>query len=52
MSSRPEEHARQENAVLRETVTIFSELSGLAIQDGDVASVLHVVANRIGVAAT
>lgn len=38
--------------MLREMVRIYSELSGLATQDADVASVLHLVAIRIGVTAT
>lgn len=41
----------EENAVLREMVTIYSQLSGLASQDTDLASVLKLVVDRIGVSA-
>lgn len=39
---------REENAVLRDIVTIYSELSGLASQDTDASTVLRLVAGRVG----
>jgi sugar diacid utilization regulator len=39
---------RDENAVLREIVTIYGELSGLASQDTDPATVLALVSDRVG----
>jgi sugar diacid utilization regulator len=44
----PEGRLREENAVLRDIVTIYSELSGLASQDTDASTVLSLVAGRVG----
>jgi sugar diacid utilization regulator len=48
MSEPPERRLRDENAVLRDIVTIYSELSGLASQDTDPATVLTLVSERVG----
>jgi sugar diacid utilization regulator len=51
VSAPPGGRLRAENAVLRDIVTIYSELSGLASQDTDAATVLRLVAGRVGGAA-
>ncbi len=48
MSEPPDRRLRDENAVLRDIVTIYSELSGLASQDTDPATVLSLVSERVG----
>ncbi len=48
MSEPPDRRLRDENAVLRDIVTIYSELSGLASQDTDTATVLSLVSDRVG----
>jgi PucR C-terminal helix-turn-helix domain/GGDEF-like domain len=48
MSEFPDRRLRDENAVLRDIVTIYSELSGLASQDTDPATVLGLVSERVG----
>jgi sugar diacid utilization regulator len=48
MSEPPDRRLRDENAVLRDIVTIYSELSGLASQDTDPATVLGLVSDRVG----
>jgi sugar diacid utilization regulator len=48
MSEPPDRRLRDENAVLRDIVTIYSELSGLASQDTDPATVLSLVSDRVG----
>jgi sugar diacid utilization regulator len=48
MSEPPDRRLRDENAVLRDIVTIYSELSGLATQDTDPATVLSLVSERVG----
>jgi len=50
-ASRPAAAARprdlgRENAVLRELVTVYRQLSGLALQDADLASVTQLLADR------
>ncbi|HEV7655148.1 MAG TPA: helix-turn-helix domain-containing protein [Mycobacteriales bacterium] len=51
MSEPPGGRLRAENAVLRDIVTIYSELSGLASQDTDATTVVRLVAGRVGGAA-
>ena len=48
MSEPADRRLRHENAALRDIVTIYSELSGLASQDTDPATVLSLVADRVG----
>ncbi|MBV9857211.1 MAG: helix-turn-helix domain-containing protein [Streptosporangiaceae bacterium] len=40
--------ADRENAVLRELVTVYRHLSGLAMQDADLAGVVRLIADRTG----
>jgi sugar diacid utilization regulator len=49
--SSADDRSRQEVAVLREMVEVYSKLSGLASQGSDLASVVELVVARIGVSA-
>src|SRR2546430_3877614 len=46
----PEEGAGRENRVLRELVTIYHHLTGLALQNADLATVIDLLAKRTGAA--
>lgn len=48
MSEPADRRLRDENAVLRDIVTTYGELSGLATQDADPATVLSLVSERVG----
>ncbi|MDQ7907517.1 helix-turn-helix domain-containing protein [Phytohabitans sp. ZYX-F-186] len=41
----------EENRVLREVVALYTQLSGLAVQDSDLRSVVALIADRLGVGA-
>lgn len=50
-TSPADKRTREENAVLREMVAMYSKLSGLAAQDSDLSAVVALVAERLGVSA-
>lgn len=47
----PRGRAAEENRALREVVTVYTQLSGLATQDTDVHSVIALIGDRLGVGA-
>src|SRR6476660_10013526 len=42
----PARHLDRENAALRELVTVYRYLSGLALQDADLAGVVRLISDR------
>src|ERR1700745_3113067 len=43
----PARHLDRENAALRELVTVYRYLSGLALQDADLGGVVQVISGRV-----